>query len=65
MALMMSRLDDGLRKCGADDDKARAAAAAGNKNRLSSVKSKLGLLTCLVGTNIVVTPAVFGVLLRR
>lgn len=67
MALMMSRLYDALRDRGAGSDKARAAAqeAAGYKNRLSSVESKLTVLTWTVGTNIVLTLAVFGVLLRR
>jgi hypothetical protein len=47
--------------------KPRAAAeeAAGYENRLSSVESKLAVLTWMVGTNIVLTLAVFGVLLRR
>ncbi len=67
MALMMSRLYEALRDGGAADEKARAAAeeAAGYENRLSSVESKLAVLTWMVGTNIVLTLAVFGVLLRR
>ena len=67
MALMMSRLYDALRDGGAGDEKARAAAeeAAGHENRLSSVESKLAVLTWMVGTNIVLTLAVLGVLLRR
>jgi len=67
MALMTSTLHDALRDTGASNEKARAAAeeAAGFENRLSSVESKLAVLTWMVGTNIVLTLAVFGVLLRR
>ena len=66
MALMMGRLYDALRAGSVPDDKARDAAeeVAGYESRLSSVEARLAVLTWMVGTNIVLTVGVLGVLLR-
>jgi hypothetical protein len=66
LALMMGRLYDALRAGSIPDDKAREAAeeVAGYESRLSSVEARLAVLTWMVGTNIVLTVGVLGVLLR-
>ena len=66
MALMMGKLNDALRAGSVPDEKAREAAeeVAGYETRLSGVETRLAVLTWMVGTNIVLTVGVLGVLLR-
>jgi len=66
MALMMGKLYDALRAGSIPDEKAREAAeeVAGFETRLSGVEARLAVLTWMVGTNIVLTVGVLGVLLR-
>ena len=59
MAVMMGDLYDALRSAGAEDDKARKAASevAGFENRLSSLDSRVAVLTWMVGFNVALTLA--------
>jgi hypothetical protein len=62
MAVMMGDLYDALRSAGAEDDKARKAAAevAGFENRLASLDSRVSVLTWMVGFNLALTVAIVG-----
>ena len=66
MDLMMGKLYDALRSGNIPDEKAREAAeeVAGYETRLSGVEAQLSVLTWMVGTNLVLTVGVLGVLLR-
>ena len=66
MALMMGKLYDALRSGSIPDEKAREAAeeVAEYEPRLSGVEARLSVLTWMVGTNLVLTVGVLGVLLR-
>jgi hypothetical protein len=61
MTLMLSKTYDALRSAdGVSDEQAREAAEeiAAYETRLSSIESRLMLLTWMVGTNLAVTIAV-------
>lgn len=66
MAVMMGSLYTALREAGAPDDKAQKAAeeVAGFDNRIGSLDARVMLLTWMVGTNIVLTLSVLGLILR-
>lgn len=63
MALQLGALREALLEAGASDEKAQRAAeeVATYESRLASIDSRLGVLTWMVGTNLVVT---LGVLWR-
>lgn len=63
MALQLGALREALIEAGASEEKARLASeeVATYENRLASIDSRLGVLTWMVGTNLVVT---LGVLWR-
>jgi hypothetical protein len=56
MAVMMGDLYDALRSAGAEDEKA-ASEVAGFENRLSSLDSRVSVLTWMVGFNLALTLA--------
>jgi len=73
MATMIAEIYDAFKAAGVDDDKARKAAeaVASYENRFQDLKSdfqdlrsKVGMLTWMVGTNIVLTLGVLGKLLK-
>jgi phage shock protein A len=66
MALRMGALYDALRQSPAiPEDLARAAAeeVANYENRLAGIEGRLGVLTCMVATQIVLSLALLGALL--
>lgn len=68
MTLMLGKTYDALRSAdGVSDEQAREAAEeiAAYENRLSSIESRLTLLTWMVGTNVALTMAVFFRLLMN
>ena len=66
MAIMMGKLYAALRAADVPEDKATAAAeeVAGFENRLSSIETRLTVLTWMVGTNVAVTMSLVWVILR-
>jgi hypothetical protein len=60
MALQLGALREALLSAGAPADKADKAAEelAGYENRLSSIETRLAVLTWMAGTNIVLTAGV-------
>ena len=74
MAAMLAELYDALRSAGAEDEKARKAAAevaaydnrlAGMERELASLSGKVDRLAWMLGSNIALTVLVLGGLLWR
>lgn len=74
MAAMLAELYDALRSAGADDDKAKRAAAevaaydnrlAGMEKELASLSGKVDRIGWMLGSNIALTVLVLGGLLWR
>ena len=61
MTTMITELYDALKDAGAAEDKARKAAetVAAYENRFGKIETDLAVLKWMVGTNVVLTVAVF------
>lgn len=66
MSLMLGRLYSALIEANVSENKAREASeeVAGFENRLANVESRLTLLTWMVGSNIALMMAGFGIVLK-
>jgi hypothetical protein len=66
MAIGLMKLNDALVAAGAPEDKARAAAeeVASYENRLAGIEATQKLHSWMLGTNVALTLAVLGFLLR-
>jgi len=67
MTTMITELYDALKDAGANEEKARRAAetVAAYENRFAKIETDLGILKCMVGSNLAATVALIFMQLRH